>query len=81
MSAKEHKKFVLRLDADLGQIVWESVSKQQKISEWLLFLFHETRFGTDELIFTSSTDREYQGDLDGVGHAVSSAAIPAHPGI
>lgn len=33
VSAKKHKKFVFRLDADLGQIVWESVSKQQKISE------------------------------------------------
>ena len=37
-STKKHKKFVFRLDADLGQIVWESVSKQQKISKWLLFL-------------------------------------------
>lgn len=31
VSAKKHKKAVFRLDADLGQIVWES--KQQKISE------------------------------------------------
>ena len=37
-SAKKHKKFVFHLDADLGQIVWESVSKQQRISKWLLFL-------------------------------------------
>ena len=32
VSAKKHKKAVFRLDADLGQIVWES--KQHKISEW-----------------------------------------------
>ena len=44
----------------------ESVSKQQKISEWLLFLFYETRFGTYQPIYTSSTNREYQGDSDGV---------------
>ena len=30
VSAKKHKKFVFRLDADLGQIVWES--KKHKIS-------------------------------------------------
>ena len=30
VSLKRHKKFVFRLDADLGQIVWES--KQLKIS-------------------------------------------------
>ena len=30
VSLKKHKKFVFRLDADLGQIVWES--KQLKIS-------------------------------------------------
>ena len=30
VSLKKHKKFVFRLDADLGQIVWES--KQHKIS-------------------------------------------------
>lgn len=31
VSLKKHKKFVFRLDADLGQIVWES--KQHKISQ------------------------------------------------
>jgi phosphatidylinositol phospholipase C, delta len=30
VSLKKHKKFVFRLDADLGQVVWES--KQHKIS-------------------------------------------------
>ena len=46
VSAKKHKKFVFRLDADLGQIVWESVSKQQKISEWLsVFYFIFMRRG------------------------------------
>lgn len=33
VSLKKHKKFVFRLDADLGQIVWES--KQLKISKQL----------------------------------------------
>jgi phosphatidylinositol phospholipase C delta len=56
VSAKKHKKFVFRLDADLGQIVWESVSKQQKISEWLLFLFYKTWLGTYQPMSTSSTD-------------------------
>jgi phosphatidylinositol phospholipase C delta len=32
VSAKKHHKFVFRLDADLGQIVWES--KKHKISEF-----------------------------------------------
>ena len=41
---KKHKKVVFRLDADLGQIVWES--KQHKISAWpfLLILGYSLMF-------------------------------------
>jgi len=35
VSAKKHQKFVFRLDADLGQIVWKS--KKHKISEFFPF--------------------------------------------
>lgn len=43
VSLKKHKKFVFRLDADLGQIVWES--KKTKISQFsLLFFFFQTPF-------------------------------------
>lgn len=41
VSAKKHKKAVFRLDADLGQIVWES--KQHKISECYLYLLSPFR--------------------------------------
>lgn len=41
VSAKKHKKAVFRLDADLGQIVWES--KQHKISAWPFMLIWGTR--------------------------------------
>lgn len=38
VSLKKHKKFVFRLDADLGQIVWES--KRHKISEYSELSFY-----------------------------------------
>ena len=41
-------------------------------------LFNETRLGTYQPIFTSSANREYQGDSDGVGRGIIGSNSSTH---
>jgi len=53
VSMKKHQKYVFRLDADLGQIVWES--KKHKISEFIKISLCSRRRPTVVHILTIST--------------------------
>ena len=72
VSLKRHKKFVFRLDADLGQIVWES--KQLKIS-WFLPFFILFYWIANILLFYSSYWK-YQRNPFRRRSSLLSTAIP-----